>query len=47
MTTLKDKIRDEVIEYMRESANGVPDDAEVLTETIINVIKDYFEGQFE
>ena len=47
MTTLKDKIRDVVIDYMSESSKGVADDAEVLTESIMNEIKDYFEGQFE
>lgn len=39
MTTLKDLIRDEVMEYHNEK--DVAPDPEVLVEGITNVIKDY------
>lgn len=45
MTTIKDLIRDEVMEYHKEENRAA--DPEVLVEAIINIIKDYFEGHFE
>lgn len=41
MTTLKDLIRDEIIQYERDTNDGSAPDAEVLVEAIIDVIKDY------
>ena len=45
MTTLKDKIRDAVMEYHNEK--DVAPDPEVLVEAIVEEIKEFFERSLE
>jgi hypothetical protein len=42
MTTIKDKIRDCVVQYEEDTRNGEASDPDVLVEAIWDVLKSYF-----
>ena len=40
-TTLKDKIRDELVQYQKDTESGAAPDVEVLAEAIMDILRDY------